>query len=80
MMKGVDEMGGACCTHGEVAKYVQNFGKPEGNIPVERPDAVGRQFETDLKEVGYEGVDWYYMVLNSKILGSCEHGNEFRRP
>jgi hypothetical protein len=47
-------------------------GIPEGKRPVEVPRHRENNIEMDLKELGYEGVDWIHLAHNKdrwRILG-----------
>jgi hypothetical protein len=48
-------------------------GKPEGKRPIGRPRRTwDDNIRTDLRETGWEGVDWMQLAQ----VGCCEHGNE----
>jgi hypothetical protein len=72
-------MGMACSTHGEKRNsYRILMGKPEGKGPLGEPR---RRWENnirmDLREVGWDGVDWIDLAQDRDQWGSsCEHGNE----
>jgi hypothetical protein len=56
-------MGGACSTHGRDEKYNILVGKPEGKRPLRRPRRISEDnIRTDLGEIGYEIVEWIYLV------------------
>jgi hypothetical protein len=58
-----DGMGGACITHGEVSNaYKILVGKPEGKRSFERPRRRWEDIRVDLKELGWEGVDWIHLA------------------
>jgi hypothetical protein len=70
-------MGGACSTHVSYRKCTNNIWvrKPEGRSCWE----LGRRWKgnigTDLRKIGWEGVDWMRLCQHS-MVGFCEHGNE----
>jgi len=38
---------------------------------------MGRYIRIDVREVGWEGVDWIHLAQDrGPVAGSCEHGNE----
>jgi hypothetical protein len=57
-------MGGACSTHWREKKFIQDFvGKSEGKRPLGRPRRRWYDnIRTDLREIGWEGVDWIHLV------------------
>jgi hypothetical protein len=32
--------------------------------------------KVDLREIGWDGVDWIHMAQDMTVEGSCEYGNE----
>jgi hypothetical protein len=64
------DMGGACSTHGRGENCVKNFGlTPEGKRPLRRC-SHRREFNItmDIKEIGWEGVDWMYVDQDREQL------------
>jgi hypothetical protein len=59
-----DEMGRACSTNGEKRNaYTILVGKPEGKSPLGRPRHMCvDDIKIDLREIGWDGVDWIYLV------------------
>jgi hypothetical protein len=56
-------MGGACGMLGRDEKYNILVGKPEGKRPLGRPwHRWENNIIVDLKEIGWEGVDWIYVA------------------
>jgi hypothetical protein len=51
--------------------YKVSVGKPDGNIPIERPSRRWEDIiKINLREIVWDDVDWVYLA------GFCEHGNE----
>jgi hypothetical protein len=59
-----DGMGGARSTHGEVRNaYKMLVGKPEGKRSLgRRRHRWENNIRVDLKEIGWEGVDWIHLA------------------
>jgi hypothetical protein len=57
-------MGRACSTHGERNAYRILVGKPEGKRPLGRHRRRWVDIKTDLREIGWCGMDWIYLVLD----------------
>jgi hypothetical protein len=60
-------MSGVCSTNGENRNaYRLSMGKREGKRPLERPRRRWvDNIKTDLREIGWEGVDWIHMAQNN---------------
>jgi hypothetical protein len=56
----VDEMGGACSTHGEKRNACRNLvGKPEGKRSLGKPRRKWEDsIKMDLREIGWGDMDW----------------------
>jgi hypothetical protein len=70
-----DGMGRAFSTNGEKRNaYRILVGKPEEKRPLGRP---GRRwvdnFKADLREIGWDGMDWMELARERSVEGSCEH-------
>jgi hypothetical protein len=63
----MDEMGRTCRTHRREEKlYKVSVGKSEGNRPLERRrDKRKNNIKIDLKETGWEGVEWIHLVQHT---------------
>jgi hypothetical protein len=53
-----DGIGRACSTNGEKNAYRILLGKPEGKSPLGRPRRRVDNVKTDLREIGWGGMDW----------------------
>jgi hypothetical protein len=52
-------------------------GKPEGRRPLGRPRRKWvDNIKIDLREIGWDGMDWIELAQNRAVEGSCERGNE----
>jgi hypothetical protein len=71
-------MGRACSTNGEKRNtYRILVGKLEGKRPLGRPRRRWvDNIKIDLKEIGWDGMDWIDLAQDRELEGSCEHGNE----
>jgi hypothetical protein len=54
-------MGMTCNTREINEKYIQNFRKPKGTVPLVRPRQVNN-IKMDLVEIGCKGVDWIQLA------------------
>jgi hypothetical protein len=71
-------MGGTCSTLEGDEKVIQNFGpttRRERSLGRSRP-RWGDNIKMDLKEIGWEGVDWIHLAQSEPLVGPCEHSNE----
>jgi hypothetical protein len=61
-----DKMDRACSKNGEKRNpYMILMGKSEGNRPIERPRSKwADNIKIDLREVGWDGMDWIDMAQN----------------
>jgi hypothetical protein len=49
-------------------------GKPEGKSPLGRPRCRWvDNIKMDIREIGWDGVDWINMAQDGPMEGSCEH-------
>jgi hypothetical protein len=57
-------MGKACSTHGREAKCIRNFGRKSrtGNSTRKSRHAWKDNIRMDLREIGWERVDWMHLV------------------
>jgi hypothetical protein len=52
-------------------------GKPEGKRPPERQRRRRvDNIKTNVREIGWGGMDWIDLAQEGPVEGSCEHGNE----
>jgi hypothetical protein len=52
-------------------------GKPEGNRSLGRPKCKWvDNIKMDLREIGWDGMDWINLAQDRDSGVSCEHGNE----
>jgi hypothetical protein len=62
----------------DTPSYKIFVGKPERKTPLGRPS--GRwvdNIKMDLREIGWEGVDWMHLAYDKGTVASCfEHDNE----
>jgi hypothetical protein len=55
----------ACSTNGEKRNaYRILLGKPEGKRPLERPRRGGDNIRKELREVGWDGMDWIGLICS----------------
>jgi hypothetical protein len=74
-------MGGACSTHGrDESVYKILVGKPEENRPVGRSRRWGDIIRVDLREIGWEGVNWIHLAQDRKWLAFVNTVMNFRVP
>jgi hypothetical protein len=62
-------MGEACSTHGR-NEYKILVGKPEGKRPIGRPRCKMEDNRMDLREVGWDGVDWIHLAQDRDQWGA----------
>jgi hypothetical protein len=52
-------------------------GKPEGKRPLGRPRSMWvDNIKMNLRDIGWDGIDWIDLCQEEPVEGSCEHGNE----
>jgi hypothetical protein len=57
--------------------YMILVGKPEGKRPLGRPRRRWvDNIKMNLREIGWDGVDWMDIAQDRHLDGSCEHGIE----
>jgi hypothetical protein len=64
-----DEVDEACSAHGGDEKCIQSLvGRPKGKRPLRGPGCKKEDnIKMDLREVGFEGMDWIYLTQNRDL-------------